>query len=173
MFRLKFSKYLNSRGMTLIELIIAIAIMGIVFAGIGNLFTTSVIGWKNNSDRLNHVQDQIDSNNLLERINNIVRFSNTLTSTDKDKITFTVNDPSKTVATPVTWTIYTVADPNDSSMKRVVVDQVPSNGTQDLLNVPFSKVEFYSVDTNSVRIVVRRSTNGTDQNMIVAFGGFK
>lgn len=171
----RFLRNKSEQGNTLIELVMGIAIMAIVYAGISEVLSGSVKSWMANSTRISYVQEQQETNSLFQVINDEIKFANAVpTVSSLTSITYIKNDPTKTTASPITYTMYTSG--NNTTLVR---DQVPSVGATSLFNTPFYSIAFSSPpaadsnDTQSIIVTVQRTSTSPTQQMVISCGGFQ
>ncbi|MPM61291.1 hypothetical protein SDC9_108149 [bioreactor metagenome] len=167
----------NQKGMTLIELMLAVALTVIIFAGIATLFTHTVQhGWKGNSDRLSHVQNQIDINTVEQVLEKYISVATALSFINEGQIDLTINDPddSSTTAVPINYSLVVVNHPTNSSMKTInLIRNTAPVSSMQLSSAQFSQISFSLIDTKSVRLTIKKSITSQAQDIILTCGGYK
>jgi type II secretory pathway pseudopilin PulG len=165
----------SEQGNTLVELVMGIAIIAIIYAGVSGVLSESAKSWIANSTRINYIQEQQETNSLFQVINDEVKFANAVpTVSSLTTITYIKNDPTKTTATPITYTMYTSG--NNTALVR---DQIPSVGATNLFNILFYSISFSPPpaadinDTQSIIVTVKKTSTSPPQQMVISRGGFQ
>ncbi len=149
---------MNNKGLTLVELIVGMAIMSLIMAGIFGIFSVSIKSYLYSMDESQHVQD---SRNVLNQICDELRYATNITSpsftsgtkTTGNRIDFTTSIHSGTE----NRSIY-IGTGDDANT--VLIDH--GDGTiQRLATKRGDSIKFTRDDTNKRKITVSLTIKGT------------
>jgi prepilin-type N-terminal cleavage/methylation domain-containing protein len=115
-------------GFTLAEMLVVLAILGTVLAGLTVLFTAAM---KTHTDQTNRANAQQDARVALDKLRRELHCSSALTYNSASSVTVTMppyctTAPSATAASPVTWCVTSAGPPH--TLRRYVGDSTVAGG---------------------------------------------